>query len=282
MQESFKNNKSTLYLVSTPIGNLDDMTIRAVDTLKKVDLILAEDTRVSGILLKHFNINNKLESYHDHNRFEKIADVLKLLEEGKNIALISDAGTPGISDPGYELINGVIKAGFNVCSIPGATASIAALTSSGLLMQPHLFVGFLPRKTNEIKAELNKYLKLKATLIFYESPFRVKNTLKVLYEVYGNREVVLARELTKMFETITRTNLSDAQNLDINTKGEYVILVSGYEESEVSLSIEELYQKYFDEGYREKVIFDKIASDLKISKRDVYQKIKIEGKKDLL
>lgn len=282
MQESFKNNKSTLYLVSTPIGNLDDMTIRAVDTLKKVDLILAEDTRVSGILLKHFNINNKLESYHDHNRFEKIADVLKLLEEGKNIALISDAGTPGISDPGYELINGVIKAGFNVCSIPGATASIAALTSSGLLMQPHLFVGFLPRKTNEIKAELNKYLKLKATLIFYESPFRVKNTLKVLYEVYGNREVVLARELTKMFETITRTNLSDAQNLDINTKGEYVILVSGYEESEVSLSIEELYQKYFDEGYREKVIFDKIARDLKISKRDVYQKIKIEGKKDLL
>lgn len=282
MQESFKNNKSTLYLVSTPIGNLDDMTIRAVDTLKKVDLILAEDTRVSGILLKHFNINNKLESYHDHNRFEKIADVLKLLEEGKNIALISDAGTPGISDPGYELINGVIKAGFNVCSIPGATASIAALTSSGLLMQPHLFVGFLPRKTNEIKAELNKYLKLKATLIFYESPFRVKNTLKVLYEVYGNREVVLARELTKMFETITRTNLSDAQNLDINTKGEYVILVSGYEESEVSLSIEELYQKYFDEGYREKVIFDKIASDLKISKRDVYQKVKIEGKKDLL
>lgn len=282
MQESFKNNKSTLYLVSTPIGNLDDMTIRAVDTLKKVDLILAEDTRVSGILLKHFNINNKLESYHDHNRFEKIADVLKLLEEGKNIALISDAGTPGISDPGYELINGVIKAGFNVCSIPGATASIAALTSSGLLMQPHLFVGFLPRKTNEIKAELNKYLKLKATLIFYESPFRVKNTLKVLYEVYGNREVVLARELTKMFETITRTNLSDAQNLDINTKGEYVILVSGYKESEVSLSIEELYQKYFDEGYREKVIFDKIASDLKISKRDVYQKIKIEGKKDLL
>lgn|SRR5690554_199633 len=282
MQESFKNNKSTLYLVSTPIGNLDDMTIRAVDTLKKVDLILAEDTRVSGILLKHFNINNKLESYHDHNRFEKIADVLKLLEEGKNIALISDAGTPGISDPGYELINGVIKAGFNVCSIPGATASIAALTSSGLLMQPHLFVGFLPRKTNEIKAELNKYLKLKATLIFYESPFRVKNTLKVLYEVYGNREVVLARELTKMFETITRTNLSDAQNLDINTKGEYVILVSGYEESEVSLSIEELYQKYFDEGYREKVIFDKIARDLKISKRDVYQKVKIEGKKDLL
>lgn len=282
MQESFKNNKSTLYLVSTPIGNLDDMTIRAVDTLKKVDLILAEDTRVSGILLKHFNINNKLESYHDHNRFEKIADVLKLLEEGKNIALISDAGTPGISDPGYELINGVIKAGFNVCSIPGATASIAALTSSGLLMQPHLFVGFLPRKTNEIKAELNKYLKLKATLIFYESPFRVKNTLKVLYEVYGNREVVLARELTKMFETITRTNLSDAQNLDINTKGEYVILVSGYEESEVSFSIEELYQKYFDEGYREKVIFDKIARDLKISKRDVYQKVKIEGKKDLL
>lgn len=277
-QVSFKNNKKTLYLVSTPIGNLEDITYRAINTLNSVSIVFAEDTRTSSILFKHYNINTKMISYHEHEKYDKIDLVLNYLKNGEDVALISDAGTPGISDPGFELVLKVIEQGFNVVSIPGATASITALTSSGLLMQPHLFVGFLPRKTNEIKFELNKYINLKATLIIYESPFRVKNTLKLLHEVYGNRRVVLARELTKLFETITRTTLLESLDLEINTKGEYVILVEGYIEEEIKLSIEELYEKYDNEGYKEKVIFEKIAKDLNISKKDVYQKIKIDNK----
>ena len=277
-QVSFKNSKKTLYLVSTPIGNLEDITYRAISTLNSVSIVFAEDTRTSSILFKHYNINTKMISYHEHEKYDKIDLVLNYLKNGEDVALISDAGTPGISDPGFELVLKVIEQGFNVVSIPGATASITALTSSGLLMQPHLFVGFLPRKTNEIKFELNKYINLKATLIIYESPFRVKNTLKLLHEVYGNRKVVLARELTKLFETITRTTLLESLDLEINTKGEYVILVEGYIEEEIKLSIEELYEKYDNEGYKEKVIFEKIAKDLNISKKDVYQKIKIDNK----
>jgi len=277
-QVSFKNSKKTLYLVSTPIGNLEDITYRAINTLNSVSIVFAEDTRTSSILFKHYNINTKMISYHEHEKYDKIDLVLNYLKNGEDVALISDAGTPGISDPGFELVLKVIEQGFNVVSIPGATASITALTSSGLLMQPHLFVGFLPRKTNEIKFELNKYINLKATLIIYESPFRVKNTLKLLHEVYGNRRVVLARELTKLFETITRTTLLESLDLEINTKGEYVILVEGYIEEEIKLSIEELYEKYDNEGYKEKVIFEKIAKDLNISKKDVYQKIKIDNK----
>ena len=277
-QVSFKNSKKTLYLVSTPIGNLEDITYRAINTLNSVSIVFAEDTRTSSILFKHYNINTKMISYHEHEKYDKIDLVLNYLKNGEDVALISDAGTPGISDPGFELVLKVIEQGFNVVSIPGATASITALTSSGLLMQPHLFVGFLPRKTNEIKFELNKYINLKATLIIYESPFRVKNTLKLLHEVYGNRKVVLARELTKLFETITRTTLLESLDLEINTKGEYVILVEGYIEEEIKLSIEELYEKYDNEGYKEKVIFEKIAKDLNISKKDVYQKIKIDNK----
>lgn len=276
MQLSYKNEKPTLFIVSTPIGNLEDITYRAVNTLKSVSVIFAEDTRVSGILLKHYGIEAKLASYHEHQKYEKIDDVLKYLNEGVNVALISDAGTPGISDPGVELVQAIIDNGFNVVSIPGVTASVTALTSSGLLMQPHLFIGFLPRKDNEIKGVLTKYQKLEATLIFYESPFRVKNTLETLYEVYGNRKVVLARELTKIFETIIRTNLKDALDLEINTKGEYVILVEGFNGEEIKYSIEELYEKYSKEGYIEKVIFEKIAKELNISKKEVYRKIKIE------
>lgn len=273
-QVSFKNDKKTLYLVSTPIGNLEDITFRAINILNTVEVVFAEDTRTSSVLFKHYDINTKMISYHEHEKYDKIDLVLNYLNSGEDVALISDAGTPGISDPGFELVEKVVDNGFNVVSIPGATASITALTSSGLLMQPHLFIGFLPRKTNEIKSELNKYINLKATLIIYESPFRVKNTLKMLYECYGDRRVVLARELTKLFETITRTTLARSLDLEINTKGEYVILVEGYKEEKVNLSIEELYEKYNNEGYKEKVIFEKIAKDLNISKRDVYQKLK--------
>ena len=278
MQVSFRNDKKTLYLVSTPIGNLEDITFRAVKTLQEVAVIFAEDTRVTSKLLNHYNISKELITYHDHNRHDGAKRVIELLEEGLDVALVSDAGTPGISDPGYELVNYVIEAGFNVVSIPGASASITALTSSGLKMEPHLFVGFLPRKNSEIKSELEKILEVEATLIFYESPFRVKDTLNHLLDVLGDRKVAISRELTKMFETVIRTTLSEAITMEHDTRGEYVIIVEGYIKKESNKTIEELYLKYKDLELSEKDVFKKISLELGVSKRDVYQKIKIDNK----
>lgn len=275
MQQTFKNNKNTLFLVSTPIGNLEDITFRAINTLKDSVVVFAEDTRKSKVLFEKYNINTKLISYHEHEKYEKRDLVLSYLEKG-NVSLISDAGTPLISDPGFELVNYVLDNNFNVSSIPGASASITALTSSNLLALPHLFIGFLPRKKTEIINKLEEFKEVKATLIFYESPYRVLNTLKLMYEVYGNRLVTIARELTKIHETFIRTNLKNAINIDHIKKGEYVILVEGYTEEEINLSITELYNKYIKEGYREKVVFDKISKDLNISKREIYKEIKID------
>lgn len=277
MQQTFKNNKNILYLVSTPIGNLEDITFRAINILKESIVIFAEDTRVSKQLLNHYNIDTKLISYHEHEKFDKLSLITDYLKEG-NVCLISDAGTPLLSDPGFELVNHVINSGYNVTSIPGPSASITALTSSNLLVEPHLFVGFLPRKKGEIINKLNEFKTVKATLIFYESPFRVDETLKILYEVYGNRKVTIARELTKMFETYIRTNLKEAINMDHIKKGEYVILVEGYIKENNNYSIKELYDKYTLEGYKEKIVFEKISKELSISKRDVYKEIKIDNK----
>lgn len=274
MQQTFRNNKNTLYIVSTPIGNLADITYRAVEVLKEVKVVFAEDTRTSKILFDHYNINTPLESYYEFNKLTKIENVLRYLEEGHDVALISDAGTPGISDPGFELTEKVVEKGFNVTSVPGATASMAALTSSGLLMQPHLFIGFLPRKDNRIIEVLSSYKELETTLIIYESPFRVANTLKVLYEYLGNREIVLARELTKIYETFIRTTLKEAVLMDHITKGEYVILVAGNNEEKPKLSIEELYEIYMKENIDEKEVLRMIAKDLGISRREVYTKLK--------
>lgn len=276
MQTSFKNKKPTLYIVSTPIGNLDDISYRAINVLNGVEVIFAEDTRKSGILLKHYNIDTKQKSYHEHRKHEKINDVLEYLKNGHDIALISDAGTPGISDPGQELIEEVIANKYYVVSIPGATASIAALTSSGLSMQPHLFVGFLPRKDGEIRSILKKYSTLDATMIFYESPFRIQKTLLRMYEVFGNRKVVLARELTKLFETVIRTTLEEAVLMDHNQKGEYVILVEGYVKKIIkNPNIIKMVDNYKDLGMNEKEAMRQVAEDINVSRRDIYQKYKI-------
>ncbi|WP_162140327.1 16S rRNA (cytidine(1402)-2'-O)-methyltransferase [Haploplasma axanthum] len=278
MQVSFKDKKPTLFLVATPIGNLEDITFRAIETLKNVSVVFAEDTRTSGVLLKHYNIETKLSSYHEHEKFDKIANVLEYLNNGDDVALISDAGTPGISDPGYELVKAVIDNGYYVVSIPGAVASINALVSSGLLIQPHLFLGFLPRKQGEINTFLDKYKKVDATLIIYESPFRISKTLEYIYKCYGNRDVVLARELTKVYETIIRTDLETAISMEHSNKGEYIILISGYVEEETSETIESLFNKYLKDNIDEKEIFKLIAKDLNISKKDVYKKLKIDNK----
>lgn len=277
MQTSFRDKKPTLYIVSTPIGNLSDITYRAISVLSDVAVIFAEDTRTSGILLKHYNIETPLKSYYEHMKHEKIEDVLDELNNGLDVALISDAGTPGISDPGFELIQKIIEEGFYVVSVPGATASIAALTTSGLPMQPHLFVGFLPRKDGEIKKILEKYIAIDATMIFYESPHRILKTLINMYKVFGNRKVVLARELTKMFETITRTTLEAAVLMEHNPKGEYVILVEGYiKEVTENPDIVKMVDNYITTGLNEKEAMRQVAQDINVSRRDIYQKYKIK------
>lgn len=273
MQQTFKNNVNTLYLVATPIGNLEDITYRAINILNHCFLVYAEDTRTSAILFNHYNIKTPLKSYFEHNKISKISDVLSSLKEG-DVALISDAGMPGVSDPGIELIQNVIAAGYNVTTIPGASASLTALTASGLLIQPHLFIGFLPRKQNKMIEVLESYQKIEATLIFYESPFRVKDTLETMYRVYGDRKVVIARELTKIFETFIRTTLKEAITMDHLQKGEYVIMVAGFIKDKTNLSIKELYELYSKEGLDEKLVFKKIAKELNISKSDVYKEIK--------
>ena len=278
MQISFKEKKPTLYIVSTPIGNLDDITYRAVDILKTVNACFAEDTRVTSVLFNRYNITTKLISYHEHQKYEKMALVIDHLQEGSDVALVSDAGTPGISDPGVELIDAVIKAGHHVVSIPGVSAGLTALTASGLLMQPHLFVGFLPRKKSEIDLVISKYKALDCTLIFYESPFRVKKTIESLFKALGNRKVVVARELTKVYETYIRTTLELAKDIEYIQKGEYVILVEGnYVVEEITESIEELYKRLQAEISDEKQILKMIATKLNISKKDVYKKIKINN-----
>lgn len=277
MQISFKNKKPTLYIVSTPIGNLEDITFRAIKILNEVEVVFAEDTRVSKKLFNYYNINTKLISYYEERKYEKIENVLDYLKQGKDVALISDAGTPGISDPGFELINKVIESGYYVVSIPGVSAAITALTTSGLLMQPHLFVGFLPRKQNEIKQVLLNMSEIEATLIFYESPNRVNKTLEHLFSVLGDRKVVLARELTKLYESINRTTLGLAVLEEQINKGEYVILVEGYQKVEIiNPDIKEYVSKYIKLGNNEKEAMRLAAKELNISRREVYQKYKID------
>lgn len=277
MQKSFETSQKKLYIVSTPIGNLSDMTYRAVDVLKMVDVILAEDTRNSGILLKHYKIDTKMMSYHEFNKNEKEKLILEMLDEGKNIALISDAGTPGISDPGYEIIKSAIDQGFDVISIPGASAILTALVSSGLVIQPFTFIGFLPRKKSEAKSLLSTYVLRKETLVIYESPLRIDKTNGLLREILGNRKVSYARELTKKFETIYRMDLDKAMSETFDNRGEYVIVIEGNKEEIIyENSIADHVKKYMDLGHDEKEAMKLVAKDRKISKSDVYREYKIE------
>ncbi len=279
-QESFRNNKNSLYLVSTPIGNLSDITYRAIEVLKQVDIIFAEDTRHSKILLDHYGINKKTFSYFDHNEIVSGDKILNYLKEGKEVALISDAGTPGISDPGYLIAKEAIKEGFNVVSIPGASALLAAIVVSGLALQPFTFIGFLPRKESEKKAALEIYKYRKETIIIYEAPTRINNTLKTIYDILGNREIALAREMTKKYETIYRGYLSAFIDAEIVLKGEFVIIIEGNisDDAFKDLSIINHITLYLRQGYDEKEAMKLVAKDLNISKSEVYKEFKIRRK----
>ena len=271
-----------LYLCATPIGNLGDMTPRVVETLRTVDLIAAEDTRNSIKLLNHFEIRTSMTSYHEYNKVEKADYLTEQLLQGKNVALITDAGTPAISDPGEVLVRKCMQAGITVTSLPGAAACITALTLSGLGTRRFCFEGFLPADKKE-KAEILEELRGESrTIILYEAPHRLKKTLKELYDSAGNRRVTLCRELTKKFETILPTTLEDALIYyeKEEPRGEYVIVMEGKsrrekkEEEKMSwleMPVEEHMTCYEKEGMDRKSAMKQVAKDRGITKREIYQ-----------
>ncbi|CCQ98214.1 Ribosomal RNA small subunit methyltransferase I [[Clostridium] ultunense Esp] len=275
-----------LYLVGTPIGNLQDMTERAIHTLKEVDFIAAEDTRVTRKLLSHFDIHTPLISYHQHSSKGRMEELIKQLKEGKQIALVSDAGLPGISDPGQELVEAAVREEIRVIPIPGVNAAISALIASGLPTQPFLFIGFLPRNRKERIEELERWKEAKATLLFYESPHRVKSTLKDMTEILGDRKAVLARELTKRHEEWIRGSLTQISSwLDgEEIKGEITLVVEGSAEEESSekinwwdgISIKEHVEIWVQRGMDRKQAILTVAKERKISKREVYQAIHVK------
>ena len=220
------SDKGRLYIVATPIGNLKDFTFRAIDTLKEVDFVFAEDTRNSIQLMKHYNIETKINSYHEHNNVQKIPKIVNLLNEGNNIALISDAGTPTISDPGYKLIRACIDEKIDIIPIPGASAVTAALSASGLPSDSFFFLGFLPQKKGR-KKKISFLKSLENTIIIFESPHRLLKTLKELHNELGERPVVVARELTKLYEEIARGTFESVIEYfeSKKTKGEIVIII---------------------------------------------------------
>ena len=281
IQKSYIDDGSALYLVPTPIGNYEDMTFRSVETLKNVDYIFCEDTRVTKVLLSHFNISTPLKNYHIFNEDIAYKEIIDLLKEGKNIALVSDAGLPCISDPGYLVAAHAIKEGIKVISLPGASASLTALIASGLPCEKFYFNGFLNSRQSQRIKELNNLKDKKETLIIYEAPHRIHETLKDMYEVLGDRRITIARELTKHYEEYTRTTLKALQGEDLNLKGEMVLIVEGANiDSNTlelnNLSIQDHFNHYISEGLDEKEALKKVAKDRGLAKSDVYKEIKVK------
>ena len=273
------NDKGKLYICGTPIGNLDDMTFRALEILKKVEIIAAEDTRRTAGLLNHFDIDTSLTSYHEHNEQQKSEKLIKKLIEGKNIALVSDAGMPGISDPGSILINKAIDNNIDVIPIPGPTAVISALVVSGFSMDRFTFEGFIPRKGKEREEFINRIWEEKRTVIFYESPYRLKETLKELATLKEKREVTIVREISKIHEEKIYGTLEDViQKLeDREIKGEIVVVLDGREVIEAEkegwehLSIKEHVELLMENGYTKKKAIKKVAKLRNLQKRKVYK-----------
>ena len=267
-----------LYIVATPIGNLGDITLRAIEILKNVDIIAAEDTRHTLKLLNHLEISKPLISYHRHNEDVKSKVLIEKLEEGQNIALVSDAGTPGICDPGHEIIKECIDRNIEIIPIPGACAMVNALICSGLDTSEFTFLGFLPLNKKSRKEKLNEIKNAKNTIIIYEAPHKLKTTLLDLKEIVEDRKIVLAREITKIHEEFVRGKIDDIINVVDNIKGEIVILieknvtVEKKVENFSNITLEEHYKMYERQGLDKKEIIKKIAKDRKVNKNEIYQK----------
>ncbi|WJH36355.1 16S rRNA (cytidine(1402)-2'-O)-methyltransferase [Paenibacillus sp. CC-CFT747] len=284
IQKSFQNEagKGMLFLVGTPIGNLEDMTFRAVQTLKEADWIAAEDTRQTRKLLTHFDIGTRLVSYHEHNKEASGRELIRLLAEGAKVALVSDAGLPGISDPGYELVREAVAEGIAVIPVPGANAALSALIISGLPTDRFFFAGFLPRERRKLHEELTGLASVPATLLFYESPHRVAKTLAAMREVWGNRRVALVRELTKRYEEAVRGTFDEclAHLEEHPPLGEYCLVVDRGEGAAFTeeawwkdLSVAEHVERYEEQGEDRKSAMKRAAADRGVSKRDIYNEL---------
>lgn len=267
--------KGKIYLVATPIGNLEDITMRAIRILKEVDLIAAEDTRHTLKLLNYLEIKKPMISYHRHNEDTKTEDILRQVKEGKDVAIVTDAGTPGISDPGEEIVKEAIQQEIEVIPIPGACALINALIISGLDTKEFSFFGFLSVHPKIKQKQIEKVQKENKTVILYEAPHKIKKTLQKLQEILGDRKIVVVKELTKIHEKVYRGTITEIyEALEEEPKGEFVILISKQEEKEKNwedITLEEHYDYYQDKGMSKKEIIKQIAKDRNQSKNEIYQ-----------
>jgi len=275
----------TLYLVSTPIGNLEDITHRAVKLLGEVELIACEDTRHTQKLLNHYGINTRTISYHEHNERERATELLRLIDSGSDVAIVSDAGTPGISDPGFRIARLAIESGVRVVPVPGPSALIAALVASGLPTDEFFFGGFLPARSGARRARLTELRSFPATLIFYEGPHRIAATLKDAHEILGEREAVVARELTKMHEEVVRGRLSELAERFLspeNARGEMVLIIdrtvlkSEFANNDAMVSIASLVAALEAEGLDHRAALKKAARELGVSRDEAYRRLVAE------
>lgn len=278
MRQKSYDNSPSLYLIPTPVGNMEDITLRAVNILKMVDVILCEDTRITSELLSKLEIKKKLIHCDDHNEDIVKEKALEFLKEGLNIGLVTDRGTPIISDPGYRVVEYVSSCGYNVISLPGATAFVPALTASGINPSSFLFYGFLSNKESKRVKELESLKNLKFTIIFYEAPHRITNMLKSLLEVFGDRKIALCREISKKYEEIIRGKISEVLEISDTIKGEMVVVVEGNlkDEDYSEISILEHINIYLEDGMSEKDAIKKVAVERKIPKSVVYKEYHIK------
>jgi len=281
-QKSFENEKPTLYLVPTPIGNLNEMTPRAIDILNSVDVIACEDTRNSGQLLKHFGISKRLIAYQNFNEASSTKGIINLLSQGNNVALISDAGYPLINDPGQRVVSEVTALGYNVVPISGCSAFLNALVASGLIAQPFIFIGFLPPSTHDCVKKLRLYQAYPMTLIMYEAPHRIEKMLQSCLDVLGDRHICIARELTKVHEEFIRGTISEILPIASELKGEMVVVIEGnqddYEKDIDMGQILNMVNTSIESGMSTSAAIKEVAKQTGISKNQIYDLV--HGKTD--
>lgn len=277
---NYRSDKATLYLVSTPIGNLEDITLRALRILKEVPILLAEDTRVSQKLLRHFAIDKPLQSFHEHNETQKIGFVLAELSQGNDVGLMSDAGMPLFSDPGSQLVKQTLANGFNVVCLPGANAALTGLLMSGLDATPFYFAGFMDRSESKRKTEIEALKYRQETLVFYEAPHRIEWLIKDLLEILGDRTTVICREITKAYEEVIRGTLSELSTLT-EWKGELVVVVSGSqtEKPKVSGSLVDLVDSFIKDGLSKTDAMKQVSTMTGIPKNEIYREYLDKTKK---
>lgn len=273
MSQKSYDGSPTVYLIPTPIGNMEDITLRAINTLKEVEVVFSEDTRVTGILLKYLGIKKKLISSHNFNESKNDKKLLKYLSDGYDVGIVTDRGTPIISDPGYELVKIAIKNNYNVVGLPGPTALIPALITSGLSPMPFYFYGFLNSKDSKRKKELENLKKISSTMIFYESPHRLVDTLNVMLEILGNKKISISREISKKYEEIFRGTITEVLSELEEVKGEIVIVVEGNTEVETfdDISIIDHVESFIEQGFSSKDAIKEVAHLRGIQKNIVYQ-----------